>query len=99
MVYSWIKFWNTFTNYYGNATAQINTNYILEFTIHQEASGGGWYRLYVNGVLQVEGTGVSNTGRYLNYVWAGYCCSDSGGSSQSFYFDNAVVASSYIGAP
>lgn len=87
----------TFTNYTGTNTPEINTNYTLELQVTL-GSGTGIFRLYVNGSLEVEVTGVDNDSRALNYIQFGNC-----GSTQpdlnalNVYMDCIDVADVYLG--
>lgn len=62
-----------FTNIFGANTPVVNTNYCLEAEIIRSSAGNadGAVRLYVNGILEVESTGLDNDDRALNYVDVG----------------------------
>lgn len=87
----------TFTNYYGTSTPQVNRWYCLELQAVR-GDGTGAYRLYVNGTLEVEATGLSNTARTMRYARVGF---DSGIppdlSNLNIYVDCVVVSDAYIG--
>lgn len=89
----------TFTNYYGNASAAINTNYAIEFHVKQ-GSGDGAYDLWVDEVKEIEVTGVDNDARTMTYMMIG----QAGGSTPdlselNIYFDDVTVADAPIGPP
>jgi hypothetical protein len=62
-----------FANVVSANTPLVNTNYCLEAEIIQSTAGNadGAVRLYVDGILEVESTGLDNDDRALNYVHFG----------------------------
>jgi len=85
----------SFVNYYGG-TVNFDTEYCMEFCVYRDSSTG-YARLYVNGSLEVQATGLNNSDRNLNYANVGFTYSAAGSSQGIFYADCVVVADTYIG--
>jgi len=87
----------TFTNYLGTATPVVNTWYCFELEVLID-NVNGEYRLYINGNLEIEVTGVDNNARNLNYFRIGF---DSGIppdlSNLNIRMDLVVLADARIG--
>jgi hypothetical protein len=108
VAYAGIKYYNSawrwwiyvrdnesFVNYYGGPV-NFDTEYCMEFCVYSHGSAG-YARLYVNGELEVEATGLDNDDRDLNYANVGFAYSAAGSSEAVFYADCVVVADTYIG--
>jgi len=85
----------TFTNYY-NTTAAVSpaTNYTMELGCFDD--NAGWYKLYIDGSLTLDITGVDNNARALNYIWFGYAFSDSAAAT-TMNVDSIQVSTTYNG--
>jgi len=80
----------------GTSTVSLDTWYCVELGVHF-ASSDGWYKLWIDGDLEIEITGLSND-ESARRVYVG--CRDSGwagGWSGAVYVDCVVVADTYIG--
>jgi hypothetical protein len=76
---------------------QEDTNYTLELAVGS-GDGDGWARLYVDGELLVEATGIDNDTISLTHAWLGFAYSKAdSGETADFYADCAVIADTYIG--
>jgi hypothetical protein len=108
LAYAGIKYYNSawhwwvyardnggFVNYYGG-TVNFDTAYCMEFSIYRDGSAG-YAKLYVDGELEVEATGLNNTDRSLNYATVGFTYSSAGSNPGIFYADCIVIADTYIG--
>jgi len=89
-----------FANVVGANTPVVNTNYCLEAEIIRSSAenADGAVRLFVNGILEVESTGLDNDDRALNYVLFGvYGGGSPDLSDLNVYGDCVVISDVYIG--
>lgn len=88
----------TFTDYQGSSTPEVNTNYVVELQVTR-SNDVGVYRLWVDGVLEIEVTGLDNDARSLNYYCFGCLGSTTPDLSDlNVFWDCVVVSESYNGA-
>jgi len=82
-------------------TPQLNTPYCVEMEIKQNSAPGvadGAQRVYVNGVVTLEITGIINDDRVINYVAFGLNNSEGNATSPVHMWGDAfVLADAYIG--
>ena len=89
-----------FATVVGTKTPVVNTNYCLEAEIIRSTAGNadGAVRLYVDGVLEIEATGLDNDDRTLNYVIFGLYGADAPDLTDiNVYGDCVVISDAYIG--
>lgn len=82
------------------SSASLNTEYTIELEVLQSTVGNsdGAQRLYVNGVLDIEITGIDNDDRPMNYFNAGLFNSGTDSAEPvNVFIDCVVVADAYIG--
>jgi hypothetical protein len=81
---------------YGSAV-QPNTNYHVAFGLYRNLSSQGWARLYVNGNLEIEVTGINHVDRVLNYAWLGFCYSDAPDATDAHMWADCIrLSTTYI---
>lgn len=83
-----------FYNAFGTNTYSTGNYYCLELEVQVGTSG--YVKLYVDGQLEIEVTGINNADRQFSYVHVG-TNSTVGTLSAIVYMDCCVVADTYIG--
>jgi len=82
-------------------TPQLNTLYCVELEVRQNSASGvadGAQRLWVNGTLVLEVTGLINDDRIVNYLVFGLMNAEGNATNPiHFWGDSYVVADGYIG--